>query len=100
MVGELAGFTVEIRCPKCLRIATIEPKTLTSSAGRSLDYHMPLPMFLKRLKCTESACGAAPDALHLKARTPAGLFGTPASPWRHWTMDRRGDWTFHGEQDE
>jgi hypothetical protein len=99
-VGELAGFEIEIRCPKCGRVASIEPKRLTSAAGRALNHLMALPKFLTRLKCTASACGAKPDALHARSRTPSGGFGIPASPWRHWTMDRRGNWTFHGEQDE
>jgi hypothetical protein len=88
-VGDLAGFTVEIRCPS-VRVAEIDPKKMASGGGRALDHRMPLPQFLARPKCTKSACGAKPDTLHLKSRTPAG-FGTRPSPWRHWTMDRRGD---------
>jgi hypothetical protein len=98
-VGQLAGNEVELRCPKCRRIAQIDPRKMVSSGGRSLDYHMPVLKFLARLKCTEKAYGVKPTRLHLKSRTPAG-FGAPVSPWRHWTMDAQGNWTFHGEQDE
>jgi hypothetical protein len=98
-LGQLAGFEVDIRCPKCRRVAPIDPKKMVNASGRSLDHRMPVLNFLSRLKCAEKACGATPNALHLKSRTPAG-FGIPPSPWRHWTMDSQGHWTFHGEQDE
>jgi hypothetical protein len=100
VVGELAGFKVEIRCPKCTRVAEIDPKKMSSAGGRALDHRMPLPQFLARLKCTERACGAKPYQLHVRARTPPPGPGEPPSPWRHWTMDRRGNWTFNGEQGE
>jgi hypothetical protein len=90
-VGDLRGFTVEIRCRRCGRVAPIAPEKLTAAGGRAIARSLPLPQLLARLRCTAKACGERPIQLHVSARLPAQV-GTPG-PLHRWVMDTHGRWT-------
>ncbi len=98
-VGELAAFTVEIRCRRCGRTAAIEPAKLNTARGRAIDRRMPLRVFLGKLTCTAKACGEKPERLHISIRGPRGPGDAPA-PLYHWAMDAQGRWTYLGTDGE